>query len=104
AAGPNAKLCYNDYNTDGINAKSTGVYNMVRDFKARGVPIDCVGFQSHLGTSTPGDYQANLQRFADLGVDVQITELDVTGSNQAEASANVVTACLAGAACTGVSA
>jgi endo-1,4-beta-xylanase len=33
---------------------------------------------------TPGDYQANLQRFADLGVDVQITELDVTqGGNQA---------------------
>ena len=30
------------------NAKSTGVYNMVVDFKARGVPIDCVGFQSHL--------------------------------------------------------
>ncbi len=43
AADPNAKLCYNDYNTDGINAKSTGIYNMVRDFKARGVPIDCVG-------------------------------------------------------------
>ncbi|WP_030491588.1 endo-1,4-beta-xylanase, partial [Micromonospora chokoriensis] len=76
AADPGAKLCYNDYNTDGINAKSTGIYNMVRDFKSRGVPIDCVGFQSHLGTSLAGDYQANLQRFADLGVDVQITELD----------------------------
>ena len=46
AADPGAKLCYNDYNTDGINAKSTGVYNMVKDFKSRGVPIDCVGFQS----------------------------------------------------------
>ena len=68
---------YNDYNTDGVNAKSTAVYNMVKDFKARAVPIDCVGFQSHLGTSVAGDYQANLQRFADLGVDVQITELDV---------------------------
>ena len=82
AADPGAKLCYNDYNTDGINAKSTGIYNMVRDFKARGVPIDCVGFQSHLGTSIPGDYQANLQRFADLGVDVQITELDVDAGRQ----------------------
>ncbi len=84
AADPNAKLCYNDYNTDGINAKSTGVYTMVKDFKSRGVPIDCVGFQSHLGTRSSGDYQANLQRFADLGVDVQITELDVEqGGNQA---------------------
>ncbi|MEU7974291.1 endo-1,4-beta-xylanase, partial [Micromonospora sp. NPDC049089] len=44
AADPGAKLCYNDYNTDNwTHAKTQGVYNMVRDFKARGVPIDCVG-------------------------------------------------------------
>ncbi|WP_433457954.1 endo-1,4-beta-xylanase [Micromonospora sp. CA-248212] len=103
AADPGAKLCYNDYNTDGINAKSTGIYNMVRDFKSRGVPIDCVGFQSHLGTTLASDYQANLQRFADLGVDVQITELDVmTGSNQANIYASVTRACLAVARCTGI--
>ncbi|MFI7604458.1 endo-1,4-beta-xylanase [Micromonospora sp. NPDC049366] len=102
-ADPGAKLCYNDYNTDGVNAKSTAVYNMVRDFKARGVPIDCVGFQSHLGTTLPGDYQANLQRFADLGVDVQITELDVAqGSNQAAIYAGVTRACLAVARCAGI--
>ncbi|MFI1990736.1 non-reducing end alpha-L-arabinofuranosidase family hydrolase [Actinoplanes sp. NPDC020271] len=103
AADPNAKLCYNDYNTDGVNAKSTGVYNMVKDFKARGVPIDCVGFQSHLGTTVPADYQANLQRFADLGVDVQITELDVAqGGNQAGIYASVTRACLAVSRCTGI--
>ncbi|MFF5109517.1 endo-1,4-beta-xylanase [Streptosporangium sp. NPDC000509] len=102
AADPGAKLCYNDYNTDGINAKSTGIYNMVRDFKARGVPIDCVGFQSHLTNSAPSDYQANLQRFADLGVDVQITELDISGSNQANAYAAVTRACLNVARCTGI--
>ncbi|MFI5934152.1 endo-1,4-beta-xylanase [Actinoplanes sp. NPDC051494] len=103
AADPAAKLCYNDYNTDGVNAKSTGVYNMVRDFKSRGVPIDCVGFQSHLGTGIPGDYQANLQRFAALGVDVQITELDVAqGGNQANIYATVTRACLAVSRCTGI--
>ncbi|QLQ36394.1 endo-1,4-beta-xylanase [Micromonospora robiginosa] len=103
AADPGAKLCYNDYNTDGINAKSTGVYNMVRDFKSRGVPIDCVGFQSHLGTTIPGDYQANLQRFADLGVDVQITELDVmTGGNQANIFGTVTRSCMAVSRCTGI--
>ncbi|GLW31794.1 endo-1,4-beta-xylanase [Actinoplanes regularis] len=103
AADPNAKLCYNDYNTDGVNAKSTGIYNMVRDFKSRGVPIDCVGFQSHLGTGIPGDYQANLQRFADLGVDVQITELDVAqGGNQAGIYASVTRACMAVSRCTGI--
>jgi endo-1,4-beta-xylanase len=101
AADPSAKLCYNDYNTDGINAKSTGIYNMVRDFRSRGVPIDCVGFQSHLGSSVPGDYQANLQRFSDLGVDVQITELDIAQAN-ANAYATVTRACLAVSRCTGI--
>ncbi|MET8145648.1 endo-1,4-beta-xylanase, partial [Sphaerisporangium sp. NPDC005288] len=39
AADPSAKLCYNDYNIDDANANKTrGVYNMVKDFKARGVP------------------------------------------------------------------
>jgi endo-1,4-beta-xylanase len=103
AADPAAKLCYNDYNTDGINAKSTGIYIMVRDFKSRGVPIDCVGFQSHLGTTIDSTYQANLQRFADLGVDVQITELDIQqGGNQATMYAAVTNACLAVSRCTGI--
>ncbi|MFC4066180.1 endo-1,4-beta-xylanase [Actinoplanes subglobosus] len=103
AADPGAKLCYNDYNTDGINAKSTGIYNMVRDFKSRGVPIDCVGLQSHLGTTLDSTYQQNIQRFADLGVDVQITELDVQqGANQANIFASVTRACLAVARCTGI--
>ena len=103
AADPNAKLCYNDFNTDGVNAKSTGILNMVADFKARGVPIDCVGFQSHLGTGIAGDYQANLQRFANTGVEVQITELDVTqGGNQANIFATVTRACLAVSRCAGI--
>ncbi len=104
-ADPSAKLCYNDYNTDGQNAKSTAVYNMVRDFKARGVPIDCVGFQAHLSTgSVPGDIQANLQRFANLGVDVHITELDIGGSgtSQADAYARVIRACLAVSRCNAI--
>jgi endo-1,4-beta-xylanase len=106
AADPGAKLCYNDYNTDGQNAKSNAVYAMVADFKARGVPIDCVGFQSHLNAASPlpGDYQANLQRFANLGVDVQITELDIegSGSSQADSYAKVVQSCLAVSRCTGI--
>ncbi|MEY9488866.1 endo-1,4-beta-xylanase [Streptomyces calvus] len=106
AADPNAKLCYNDYNTDGVNAKSNAVYAMVKDFKSRGVPIDCVGFQSHFNSNSPvpSDYRANLQRFADLGVDVQITELDIEGSGTAQATdyGNVVRACLAVSRCTGI--
>ncbi len=106
AADPAAKLCYNDYNIEGINAKSNAVYNLVKDFKARGVPIDCVGFQSHFNSASPvpSDYQANLRRFADLGVDVQITELDIEGSGAAQADGyrNAVRACLAVSRCTGI--
>ncbi|WP_345516206.1 ricin-type beta-trefoil lectin domain protein, partial [Phytohabitans houttuyneae] len=48
-------------------------------------------------------YQANIQRFADLGVDVQITELDVMqGGNQANIYATVTRACLAVSRCTGI--
>ncbi|BET45685.1 endo-1,4-beta-xylanase [Kitasatospora aureofaciens] len=106
AADPAAKLCYNDYNTDGVNAKSNAVYDMVKDFKSRGVPIDCVGFQSHFNSNSPvpSDYRQNLQRFADLGVDVQITELDIEGSGSAQAAdyTKVVEACLAVSRCTGM--
>lgn len=106
AADPAAKLCYNDYNTDGVNAKSNAVYDMVKDFKSRGVPIDCVGFQSHFNSNSPvpSDYRHNLQRFADLGVDVQITELDIEGSGSAQAAdyTKVVEACLAVSRCTGM--
>ncbi|KQV14280.1 MULTISPECIES: lectin [unclassified Kitasatospora] len=103
AADPGAKLCYNDYNIDDATAaKTQGVYNMVRDFKARGVPIDCVGLQSHFG-QVPGNYQQNLAQFAALGVDVQITELDISGSGTAQADAYraVTRACMAVARCTG---
>jgi len=112
AADPAAKLCINDYNTDGVNAKSTAIYNLVRDFKAQGVPIDCVGFQAHLIIGqVPGDLRQNLQRFADLGVDVRITELDIRMNTPADATklaqqasdyAAVVRACLAVSRCRGV--
>ncbi len=106
AADPGAKLCYNDYNIDGQNAKSNAVYNMVKDFKSRGVPIDCVGFQGHFNSQSPvpSDFQANLQRFAALGVSVQITELDIAGSGQAQADSysTVVKACLAVSQCDGI--
>ncbi|MEU6535032.1 endo-1,4-beta-xylanase [Streptomyces sp. NPDC047000] len=78
AADPAAKLYINDYNVEGVNAKSTALYDLVRSLKAAGVPIDGVGLQAHLILGqVPATLQQNIQRFADLGVDVAITELDV---------------------------
>jgi len=106
AADGSAKLCYNDYNIDvWTAAKTQGVANMIRDFKSRGVPIDCVGLQSHFtgGSSYPSSYRTTLQNFAALGVDVQITELDITNAN-ATAYANVANDCLAVPRCNGITA
>ncbi|QTE02816.1 non-reducing end alpha-L-arabinofuranosidase family hydrolase [Streptomyces cyanogenus] len=99
-----AKLCYNDYNIENwSDAKTQAVYRMVRDFRSRGVPIDCVGFQSHFGSSgPPASFGTTLANFAALGVDVQITELDIAQA-PATAYANTVKACMNVARCTGIS-
>ncbi|SEF46868.1 endo-1,4-beta-xylanase (glycosyl hydrolase family 10) [Actinacidiphila yanglinensis] len=112
AADPAAKLYINDYNIEGENAKSNAMYNLVKSLKQQGVPIDGVGFQAHfiLG-QIPSDFEANLQRFADLGVDVAVTELDVrmntpaTAANlqqQASDYTKVVDDCLGVSRCQGI--
>jgi endo-1,4-beta-xylanase len=103
SADPAAKLCYNDYNVENwSDAKTQGVYRLVRDFKARGVPIDCVGLQAHFGTGgPPASFQTTLSNFAALGVDVQITELDIAQASPT-AYANTVRACMSVARCTGI--
>ena len=52
----------------------------------------------------PSNYQTTISSFAALGVDVQITELDIegSGSSQAENYRRVVQACLNVARCTGI--
>src|SRR5689334_3302367 len=104
SADPSTKLCYNDYNIENWNAaKTQGVYNMVRDFKSRGVPIDCVGFQSHFNSGDPykSNFRTTLQNFAALGVDVALTELDVQGAS-ATTYANITNDCLAVSRCVGM--
>ena len=103
AADPAARLCYNDYNIEDWNAaKTQGAYNMVRDFRSRGVPIDCVGFQSHFGSGgPPSSFQTTLSNFAALGVDVQLTELDIANAGTT-AYGNAVRACLNVPRCTGI--
>jgi endo-1,4-beta-xylanase len=78
-ADPDAKLFINDYNVEGVNAKSDGLYDLVKRLRAEGVPIDGVGVQAHLGIQYgfPDSLEQNLQRFADLGVEVALTEADV---------------------------
>ncbi|WP_228981503.1 endo-1,4-beta-xylanase [Streptomyces sp. DH12] len=104
AADPAAKLCYNDYNVENWTwAKTQAMYAMVRDFKQRGVPIDCVGFQAHFNNDSPynSNFRTTLRNFAALGVDVAITELDIQGAS-ATTYANVTNDCLAVPRCLGI--
>jgi endo-1,4-beta-xylanase len=78
AADPNATLCMNDYSIDGINAKSDAYFNLAQQLLAQGVPINCMSFQAHLILGqVPSNMQQNLQRFANLGLEIWITELDI---------------------------
>jgi endo-1,4-beta-xylanase len=78
-ADPHAKLFYNDYNIEWTGPKSDAVYNLVKQLRAQHVPIDGVGFQSHLDIQydAPQDMAANMARFDKLGLDTAITEADV---------------------------
>lgn len=112
AADPAAKLYLNDYNVEGVNAKSDAMFNLVRQFQQQGVPIDGVGLQAHLILGqVPSTLQQNIARFAALGLDVAITELDVrvplptTAAKLAQQAADystVTRACLAVSRCVGL--
>jgi endo-1,4-beta-xylanase len=69
------------------------------------VPIDGVGFQTHVNLAgLPADFVANMRRFRALGLDVAITEADVALrvppspadlQAQADIYAQIVRSCLA---------
>lgn len=79
-ADPNAKLFYSDYGGEELEEKSDGIYTLVSSLLQRGVPINGVGLQTHKGLSYAPDPVAiaqNMKRLADLGLEVQFTELDI---------------------------
>ena len=78
-AAPNAKLYINDFNTT-TEPKRTMLLNLVRDLQSRGVPIDGIGHQMHSNIEFPSatDVITTLNQVTALGLDNQITELDVS--------------------------
>jgi endo-1,4-beta-xylanase len=109
-ADPGAKLFYNDCGGEGLGSQSDTVYNLVRGMKARGVPIDGVGLQSHFDLSPPsmGAVAANMRRLAALGLETAVTEVDVRLhlpatsqdlSRQADVYRGLLATCLAAPRC-----
>lgn len=110
---PNANLLYNDYDIDEIGRKSDAAYELVKSLLARGVPVDRVGLQGHFKTDVPLFYKSlvkNMERFAQLGLKIQMSEVDVGFSSksvpgpvaleiQAQYYRNTLKACLKVEAC-----
>jgi endo-1,4-beta-xylanase len=84
-ADPGAKLFYNDNGIDLPDHPHTvALRALLSDLLRRGVPIDAVGMQNHMSNQ----YKANgfqvaetMRRFAALGLDVAVTEMDVPNDN-----------------------
>lgn len=79
AVDPQAKLFYNDYNTEN-SVKRDKIYQIVKKLKDKKVPIHGVGLQGHWSIEAPtaDALEASIKKFASLGLDVQVTELDMS--------------------------
>lgn len=78
-ADPEAELYYNDYSM-AIPEKRDGVVAMVKKLQENGVKIDGIGMQCHIGLDYPDikDFKESIEAFAALGVNVMITEMDIS--------------------------
>lgn len=116
-ADADALLAYNDYDIIGPGPKSDAVYELMVQLLSEGVPVDVIGFQTHLSVERypgPDVIRANFQRFAALGLEIHISEMDVATRTvggapedrlevQRLAYQSVVAVCATEPACTTVS-
>ena len=115
AADPAAQLRYNDYGGEGGGAKSDGIYDLAAGLRWQGAPIHGVGLQMHVGIEDAppvAEVRINMLRLAALGLQTDITEMDVMLKQpstpaalraQARIYRDMLQACLAVAQCRGFS-
>jgi endo-1,4-beta-xylanase len=110
---PDALLFYNDFGAEISNTKSDRIYLFLRELINKKVPIDGIGLQAHLDIDFDNikSTDSNIKRFADLGLQTNFTELDVSTINdknisreqrfakQADVYGTIVTICLDNPSC-----
>ncbi|MFD8046192.1 endo-1,4-beta-xylanase [Streptomyces chartreusis] len=112
-ADPKARLYLNDYNVEATGPKSDAYYALAKELRAQGVPLHGFGLQTHLALQYgyPATLEDNLRRFARLGLDTALTEVDVRMqlpvteeklNRQAEWYRDMTEACLAVRRCVGI--
>ncbi|AZA54469.1 endo-1,4-beta-xylanase [Chryseobacterium sp. G0201] len=90
-ADPEAELYYNDYN-EWYPEKVKTVTQIVQNLKSKGIRIDGVGMQAHVGLDSPSinEYEEAIIAYSESGVKVNITELDISAlSSPWGTSANI---------------
>ena len=77
-ADPKALLFYNDYN-ECDPVKRDRIYEMIKNMKAAGVPIDGIGMQGHYNIYGPSeeDMEAAVSKYAEIVDHIHVTELDI---------------------------
>jgi endo-1,4-beta-xylanase len=78
-ADPDAELYYNDYGM-GNPGRRKGVIEMVKNLQSKGIKIDGIGMQGHLNLESLNleEFEKSIVAFSELGVNVMITEFDLT--------------------------
>lgn len=95
-ADPSAKLYLNDYGLERDGERWDALLELVQRLKARGVPIDGVGFESHVYKEgdevDASSLRAHMRSLARLGMEARISEIDVTGDDPKTQTDQYVTA------------
>lgn len=80
------KLFYNDYNEYSPNKQAYIISDILKPLIEKDL-IDGVGMQSHISMSYPSIdlYRSAMQQYADLGLEIQVTELDISEKSNAYA-------------------
>jgi endo-1,4-beta-xylanase len=90
-ADPSAELYYNDYNLDADDAKRARAVELIGYLREQGARVDGIGLQGHYNLVTPSAAKIDetIKIFADLGLKVMITELDVEALRASQVSGAV---------------
>jgi endo-1,4-beta-xylanase len=111
-ADPTARLFINDYDIDWDGPKRAAMVALATRLKAEGVPLDGIGMEEHVSLDwAPSEQQIeeSMQSFQALGLEVEVTEMDVAkaefaGTNEEVEAAKAIVFAAAAHACRAVSA
>lgn len=75
---PDAELYYNDYSLEN-EQKRDGAVRLVKSLLDQGIPVTAIGTQGHFNLEWPSVelQEAAIEAFAEIGVKVHVTELDI---------------------------